>query len=108
MKNIVVEVQYMNKPILRDKTHGGTICHIKEYLMEDCFVEGKDEENDRILFNEIKKILETFEGIYSIRFFLRQRPDTLENLEKEEEERENRIKEVREREKREILSEERR
>lgn len=98
MRNIVVEVQYMNKPILMDTVHGGTICHIKEYFMEDCFDENDNKEYDKILFDEIKKIMKEFKGIYSIRFFLRQKPDTLENLKKAEKERKEYIKRIKEKE----------
>ena len=84
---VVVEVQYMNKPIMRDKKHGGTVNYIKEYLMEDVFVDEKDEKADRTLLNEIKNILREFDSIYSIKFFIRQNPQTLNNLKKEEIER---------------------
>lgn len=84
---VVVEVQYMNKPAMYDKKHGGTINYIKEYLMEDVFVDEKDEKADRTLLNEIKNILKEFDSIYSIKFFIRQNLQTLNNLKKEEIER---------------------
>lgn len=90
MPKINVEVLYMDKPVLRDDKHGGVICYIKEYLIEDYFAE----EYDKELFDEIKKICKEFESIYSIKFYLKKNPDTLKNMKAEDAERKELLKEL--------------
>lgn len=92
---VIVEVQYMDKPVMNDKKHGGIVTYIKEYLMEDVFANEKDEKADRTLLNEIKNILKEFDSIYSIKFFIRQNPQTLRNLKKEENERKKLLAKIR-------------